>query len=336
MDVLPAQKGLLHGLVVSHMGQDPQLDLGVVRVHQHTAGGGHEHLPHPGPQLGANRDVLKVGFGGGQPPGGGDGILEAGVDASVGSDDLAQPLHIGGVELGVLPVLQDGVHDGMLSPELFQHLGVGGPAGLGLFHRGQTQLFKKDAAQLLGGVNVEALPRQVVNDLLVSLDAPLEHLAELGQGLPVHQEARLLHPGQDGTQGQLHSVVKLMHPQLLQPGRHGLPQGADEGAVAQQRPQHRRPVRQRGKGVGGQIGLLRLGIFMVEVGDAQLLQLVAAVGGGQQIGGQGGVKDKAFPFDSLLQQLGEQGFHIVGVLFDIGGKEGLQNLVVALQKVGLE
>ena len=127
-----------------------------------------------------------------------------------------------------------------------------------------------------------------------------------------------------------------MHAQLLQPGGQNLFQRPDQGGVAHEGPQHRPLVGQGGEGVGGQIGVFGLGELLVEVGHAQLLQLVAAVGGGQQIGGQGGVKHKALPGDPLVQQPGQQGLHVVGVLWDVAGKEGLQALVVPLQGVGAE
>ena len=152
MDVLARPEGGDHLFILGHVGQQAQLDLGIVRVHQHPAGAGDEHGSHLGAQRGADGDVLQVRLGGRQPPGGGDRVLEAGVDAPVRGNDLFQPLHIGGVELGQLAVFQDLVDDGVLVPQLFQHLGAGGVAGLGLFHRRQAQVLKEDLAQLLGGV----------------------------------------------------------------------------------------------------------------------------------------------------------------------------------------
>ncbi len=119
--------------------------------------------------------------------GGGDGVLEAGVDAPVVPDHLGEPVHIGGLELGQLPVLQDAVDDGVLPPELVQHLGVGGIARLSLLHRGQAQLVEEDAAQLLGGVDVELLPRQRKDGCLGPCDPLGEHLSEADQRPPVHQ-----------------------------------------------------------------------------------------------------------------------------------------------------
>ncbi len=92
----------------------------------------HKHLPQLGPQLGAHGDVLQVGLGGGEPPGGGDRVLKGGVDAPVRGDHLAQPVHIGGLQLGQLAVLQNFLNDRVAAPELLQHVGVGGVAGFGL------------------------------------------------------------------------------------------------------------------------------------------------------------------------------------------------------------
>ena len=46
VDVHPGVEAADHGLIPRHMGQQPQLDLGVIRVHQHLAFRGHEHLAH--------------------------------------------------------------------------------------------------------------------------------------------------------------------------------------------------------------------------------------------------------------------------------------------------
>ena len=142
VDVGSALKAVDHSRIAGHMGQEPQLDLGIIRIHQHTAGRGREHLAQLGPQLGADGNVLKVGFSGGQPPSGGHRILERGAEPPVRTDDLGQTVHIGGLQLGELAVLQNLVNDGVLAPQLVQHLGIGGPAGFGLFHRWEPQRFK--------------------------------------------------------------------------------------------------------------------------------------------------------------------------------------------------
>ena len=114
MDVLALAEGLLHGLVIRNVGQNPQLDLAVVRIHQYTAGPGHEHFADLRPQVGTDRDVLQIGLRRGQPPGGGDQILEGGVNAAVGGNDLHEAVGIGALELGQHPVVHNGGNNGVL------------------------------------------------------------------------------------------------------------------------------------------------------------------------------------------------------------------------------
>ena len=331
MDVLPLPEGGDHVRIPGDVGQKPQLDLGVVRVHQHVPRPGDEHLAQLGPQLGAHGDVLQIGFGRREPPRGRYRILEGGVDAPVGGDDLGQTLHIGGGEFGVLPVLQHVLHDGRLPAQLLQHLGVGGVARLGLFHRGQAHFVEEDVPELLGREDIELLPRLLIDALLHLGDAVVEHPAEGGQGLPVHQHSRVLDVRQHRAQGQLHLPEEFPHLQLLQAGGHDLLQRPDEGGVTGQGLLHRRPVGQGGKGVFRQIRLLRPEILPLKIGQAQFFQLVAAVGGREQIGRQRGVKDKALAPDAPLQQAGEQGLDVVGVFGNLPRKELPQNLSVVFQ-----
>ena len=281
------------------------------------------------------------------------------MDAPVGGDDLAQAVHVGGFQLGELAVVQNGLDDGVLAPQLLQHLGVGGVARLGLFHRRQPQLFKEDLAQLLGGVDVELLPRQRENGLLVPGDALGQGLAEGGEGFPVHQHPGQLHLGQHGAQGQLHLLVELGEVQFLQTLGQGLIKCVDEGAVAQKGAHGPAdlgggavPVLRIGIGVlsggagllkgkegvegaGGQI-LLGLGKFLVVVGEPQLFQVVAAVGGSQQVGGHLGVKADVPGFHALVQQLADQLLGAVDHLGDAGTKEGFQHLGIVFQAAGKE
>ena len=251
VDILAGEERLLHGFVAGDMGQQPQFNLGVVRVHQLVPRRRHKHLPELRPQLRADGEVLEVGLRGGEAPGGGDGVLEGGVDAPIVGDDLGQPVHIGALELGKLAVVHDDVDDGVFSPQLFQHLHIGGIAGLGLFHRRQAKLLEQDAPQLLGGVDVELLSRQLVDDPHIGLDAPVQHLAKGRQSPAVHQHPRPLHAGQHRTQGEVHLIVELVHAQFLQLGGERLIQGGH----------HPRPGRQRregGRRVGQRSPRLRL------------------------------------------------------------------------------
>ena len=90
------------------------------------------------------------------------------------------------------------------------------------------------------------------------------------------------------------------------------------------------PIRAEGP-IGEIVG--GLGELVVIIGQAQLLQIVAAVGGGQEIGGHLRVEDKAAGGDALRQQGAAQGLHPVGSLFDVGGEKPLQKVVIAVQAV---
>ena len=60
MEIFPAQKGLTHGFIPGDVGQQAQLDLAVIRIHQRHAGGGHKHFPDLRSKRTANRNILEV------------------------------------------------------------------------------------------------------------------------------------------------------------------------------------------------------------------------------------------------------------------------------------
>ena len=168
MDVGALLEGLPEVDVAGDVGQDAQLDLAVVGRQQHEViAAGHEGAADAPPQLRADGDVLQVGVGRGEPPGGGDGLLERGVQAPGGRvDEDRQGLDVGGAELGVdAPVEQHGDH-GVRRAELLEHLGIGRVAGLGALAARQVQLVEEDLLQLLGAAQVELVADRRVDVLL--------------------------------------------------------------------------------------------------------------------------------------------------------------------------
>ena len=142
VQVLPAAEGIDERLVCGQMCHDAHLDLGVVGGHEAlVALSDGEGLADAHPLLVPGRNVLQVGVRGGQAPCGGDGLLEGGVDAAIGLDRLAQPLHrlpqLDGVAV-LEKVLQEGV--GGLGIQPGQGVGIRGVAGLGLTGLGHLQL----------------------------------------------------------------------------------------------------------------------------------------------------------------------------------------------------
>ena len=79
----------------------------------------------------------------------------------------------------------------------------------------QAQLVKEDHAQLLGGVDIEFLPRQII-DLLLQLGSPRRQgLAKRGKRRRVHPAAGDLHIRQHGTKGKLRRLEEV--PQIFLP-----------------------------------------------------------------------------------------------------------------------
>ena len=195
------------------------------------------------------------------------------MDAAVFADHLQKPIGIGGFQLGQHPVFQHLVHNGVLSLELFQYISIGAPAGFGLFAVGQQQFVKKHGPQLLGGIDVEFMTRMVPDALLQLGNAGVQALAEVIEGLAVHEKAAGFHLRQHGAEGQLRLIVQTIHAQLTQLGV-----------------QHRGQLEHS----------LRPGRFGAGITNGDPLQSIIALGGFQQIGGQGRIKDEAIRGEPFL------------------------------------
>ena len=177
------------------MGQDTELYLAVVRVHQHAVLGGEELAQLPA-YWGAHGDVLHIGLGAGYAPGAGLGLVKAGMYAPVGAYHLQEPVAVGGLELCHRAVTEYLVNYRVHGPQGLQHVGAGGPAGLGLLAVGQAELFKKGLAKLLWGVDVEVIAHLLDYGAMEGLDLGLELFAVLPDASAVYIEAGMLHLGQ--------------------------------------------------------------------------------------------------------------------------------------------
>ena len=206
---------------------------------------------------------------------------------------------IGGFQRGVLAVLQHDAHNGGIIAELFQNIGVGGPAGLGLLPVGQAQLAEEDLPQLLGRVDVEALPREVVDLLLQGGGLPGEHLSEGRESPLVHPAARQLHLRQDPAEGQLRRLKELPLLPLLQQGGQGLIEGVHRADMAVEGGLRRGGIPQEGEGVRAQVGRSRQ--LPVEVGGKEGGQVILAGGGVNEIGGKRRIKGEALGGQAVFQ-----------------------------------
>ena len=203
------------------MRQQAELYLAVIRVHQDAAGRGDEHAPYLRAQLAPDGDVLQVRLRARKAARGRHRHAEVRVYAPVGGDDLEQAVRVGALQLRQHAIFQDIAYDGVLAYELFQDVGVGAPAGLGLLARWEHQLIEQHLAQLLGRVYIELVPGQLPDAALQGVYTRREALTKVGQGLPVHQDTRALHLGQHLAERQLDIEIELLRPVFRQLRAHG-------------------------------------------------------------------------------------------------------------------
>lgn len=306
VDVLPAAEGRDHGLIIGNMRQQAQLDLTVVRVDEHLAGRGHEHVADLRAELAAHGDVLQVRLGGRQASCRRDGHLEVRVDAPVGRDLLEQPVGIGGLELREHAVVEDLVNDRVLAAQLFEHGGIRAPAGLGLFPGREHELVKQHVAELLWRLDIERLARAGPNALLQLLDGAREALAEIIQRLAVHEKARVLHARQHRAQRQLDVRIERQHAERV----HLFPQ-------------HRL---QRPDG-------LRIRRFPAEIRLRETREIIVPGRGVEQIGRQRRVKHEPVRRQALGEQRAHEVFDVVPRFMHAVRKQQTQECVIVIAKL---
>ena len=108
MNVLAIAECLHEHRILRKMCHHAQLDLRVVRGEQIFSLFGNERRPNLTAQFAANRNVLQIRIARAEPPGGGAGLRKTSVQASrLGMNELGQRVHISGLQLGNLAVLND-------------------------------------------------------------------------------------------------------------------------------------------------------------------------------------------------------------------------------------
>ena len=159
VDVLAGAVGVEQERVLGEVGHEAQLDLRVVGGHEQVAGRGDEGGADLAAERGADGDVLQVGIGGREAAGGGADLVEGGVHAAFGVDELRERVEVGGLELGELAVFEDEGGDGVVLGEFFEDVLRGGDdLALAVLHGlGEEHLVEEDVAELLGRVDVEAV-----------------------------------------------------------------------------------------------------------------------------------------------------------------------------------
>ena len=125
----------------------------------------HEAATNGLSELAANGNVLEVRIGRRQAPGARHRLVERGVQApGLRVHEPGQRVEIGVLELRQLPVLHEQGRQGMpFVGQFLQHRRVGGWPGGGLLLHRKPELIEEDVPQLRVGVDVELLPRHLVD-----------------------------------------------------------------------------------------------------------------------------------------------------------------------------
>ena len=196
-------------LVAGEVREQPQLDLRVVGRHEQLARRErHERLADLAAELRTHGDVLQVRVRRGQAAGRRDRLVEARVHAPVAGAHARQGIDVGGLDLGKLAVAQHERGQVVLMRELLEHGRVGGVAALVLLEGLQAQHLEQNARELLGGIEVELLPRHVEYASAQFVELGLRGCAQLGQTVAVHRGTRALHDGEHGHERQVDVEVR--------------------------------------------------------------------------------------------------------------------------------
>jgi hypothetical protein len=119
MNILALPEGLQQHFILGEIGEDPQFDLRIVGRDDSPSLLRNEGLPNPVSFLGPDRDVLKVRVTGGEPAGGGHGLVIGGVNAArFRMNQFWEGIDIGGFEFGEISVTEDFQGKVMLEREL--------------------------------------------------------------------------------------------------------------------------------------------------------------------------------------------------------------------------
>ncbi len=222
------------------------------------------------------------------------------MDASVLRDDLDEAVTVGGLQLGHRAVFKDVRDDRVVVRQFFEDRGVGGPAGLCLLAAGQSQLFKEGFAQLFRGVQVEFEAHFVIDAGGHLFDTLVDLFAVDFEAVDVHEEAVLLHGGEDFGEGDLHRQKVCLVVRV---------DGAEEvllRAVEAEGLSHKLRVIVAGDGAE-----LALVVLLIEAD-----RVVGLGAGVQDVAGEGRVELQVLHPEAAGLRVGEERFGVRGVFGD--------------------
>src|SRR5262249_3215880 len=207
-------EGLLQRLDAGDLGQEPQLDLGIIGGDELVSVGRDESAPDLAAFLGADRNVLQVGLGGGEAAGGSRGERVARVDAvRAGVDVTWQRVGIGRFELRNLsPVENFPWQRVALLGQVLQGPGPGRPlAGLGLGTAGKSKLAEQNIAELFRAARIERLAGERPDFALALTRALRDFTRQPREHLPIDRDPAPLHAREHRNDGPLQRLVDAAH-----------------------------------------------------------------------------------------------------------------------------
>jgi len=227
-----------------------------------------------------------------EPPGRGDGELEAGVDApGLGLDLADEGVGIGALELRQLAPVEDAARQVVGQGELLEHRGVGGiGAGLALLAAGEAELAEQHVAQLLRRADVELVAGEDIG-LALELGHALGEVGGEGvQRRAVDLDAGTLHRGDDRRQRPLDRLIKRHHAlahqaaleQLVQAQGHVDAFGGIVAGLVE------RDLGEADQRLAAAADLAVLGHDMVEMAAGELVEQVAVLHPVEHVGHQHG------------------------------------------------
>ena len=154
MDILIFLVGIDQFSVTAHMREDPQFDLGVVRISEQHSIRGNECLTDLLAHLRLHGNVLKIGICRADPSRRCYRLIKACVDPAVLCHVGRKAVSIGRFEFGNRPVLQYIVYDRIIGGKLLEDSRSCGITRFCLLAAGHSHLLKENNTELFGGSDI--------------------------------------------------------------------------------------------------------------------------------------------------------------------------------------
>ena len=212
MNIMTEAEILNKPFIATEMSHDAEFYLGIVRREEQLPWCWDEGFANLLAVFCAHRDILQIRIAAGEATGGCYRLIEVGVDAArTRIDELGQRIEVGADELLLAAILENLVHNGMLSTDALQDLLVRGiGSSLGFLRVGQQpQAVEEHFSHLFRRIDIEDLTCQLVNLLLEVRELIRQQFTALAQGLCIQTDTRTLHICQNRHQRHFYLLEQM-------------------------------------------------------------------------------------------------------------------------------